>query len=108
MNPEFVWWKGKVEDLTDPLEMGRVKVRILGYHNPSKKELSSYDLPWATVMMPNTASQRSGIGMNHQLQVNGWVVGFFMDGASAQVPIVLVTIGDENTESPYKTENTDD
>ena len=112
----FNWWVGQVENTgagteefpEDKDETNKVKVRILGYHNPSRKELTSYDLPWASVMMPNTASQRSGIGMNHQLQVNGWVVGFFMDGASAQVPIVIGTIGDENPEAPYKTENTDD
>jgi len=112
----FNWWVGQVENTgagteefpEDKDETNKVKVRILGYHNPSRKELTSYDLPWATVMMPNTAAQRSGIGMNHQLQLNGWVVGFFMDGASAQVPIVIGTIGDENPEAPYGTENTDD
>ena len=112
----FNWWVGQVENTgagteefpEDKDETNKVKVRILGYHNPSRKELTSYDLPWATVMMPNIAAQRSGIGMNHQQQVNGWVVGFFMDGASAQVPIVIGTIGDENPEAPYKTENTDD
>lgn len=112
----FNWWVGQVENTgagteefpEDKDETNKVKVRILGYHNPSKKELTSYDLPWAQVMMPNTAAQRSGIGMNHQLQVNGWVVGFFMDGASAQIPIVMGTIGDENPDAPYKTENTDD
>ena len=104
----FNWWVGQVENTgagteefpEDKDETNKVKVRILGYHNPSRKELTSYDLPWATVMMPNIAAQRSGIGMNHQLQVNGWVVGFFMDGASAQVPIVIGTIGDENPEAP--------
>ena len=112
----FNWWVGQVENTgagtedfpEDKDESNKVKVRILGYHNPSRKELTSYDLPWATVMMPNTASQRSGIGMNHQLQVNGWVVGFFMDGASAQVPIVMGTIGDENPDAPYKITNDDD
>tara|TARA_S200000501_G_scaffold82396_1_gene74528 strand:+ start:4827 stop:7355 length:2529 start_codon:yes stop_codon:yes gene_type:complete len=112
----FNWWVGQVENTgagteefpEDKDETNKVKVRILGYHNPSRIELTSYDLPWATVMMPNTSSQRSGIGTIHQLQVNGWVVGFFMDGASAQVPIVIGTIGDENPDAPYKTENTDD
>ena len=112
----FNWWVGQVENTgagtedfpNDRDETNKVKVRILGYHNPSRKELTSYDLPWATVMMPNTASQRSGIGMNHQLQVNGWVVGFFMDGASAQIPIVIGTIGDENPDSAYKTQNDED
>ena len=108
----FNWWVGQVENTgagteefpEDRDETNKAKVRILGYHNPSRKELTSYDLPWATVMMPNTASQRSGIGMNHQLQVNGWVVGFFMDGASAQIPIIVGTIGDENPDGAYKTE----
>ena len=59
-------------------------------------------------MMPNTASQRSGIGMNHQLQVNGRWLDSFMDGASAQVPIVMGTIGDENPDAPYKITNDDD
>ena len=111
----FNWWVGQVENTgagTDEFpedrdETNKAKVRILGYHNPSKKELSSYDLPWATVMMPNTASQRSGIGMNHQLQVNGWVVGFFMDGASAQIPIIVGTIGDENPDGAYEVEDTE-
>ena len=108
----FNWWVGQVENTgagteefpEDRDETNKAKVRILGYHNPSRKELTCYDLPWATVMMPNTASQRSGIGMNHQLQVNGWVVGFFMDGASAQIPIIVGTIGDENPDGAYKTE----
>ena len=111
----FNWWVGQVENTgagteefpEDRDETNKAKVRILGYHNPSKKELSSYDLPWATVMMPNTASQRSGIGMNHQLQVNGWVVGFFMDGASAQIPIIVGTIGDENPDGAYEVEDTE-
>ena len=112
----FNWWVGQVENTgagtkefpDDKDETNKVKVRILGYHNPSRKELTSYDLPWATVMMPNTAAQRSGIGMNHQLQVNGWVVGFFMDGASAQIPIVMGTIGDENPDGAYKVDNDED
>ena len=111
----FNWWVGQVENTgagteefpEDKDETNKVKVRILGYHNPSRKELTSYDLPWATVMMPNIAAQRSGIGMNHQLQVNGWVVGFFMDGASAQIPIIVGTIGDENPDGAYEVEDTE-
>ena len=81
----FNWWVGQVENTgagteefpEDRDETNKVKVRILGYHNPSRKELSSYDLPWATVMMPNTASQRSGIGMNHPAtskRLGGWIL----------------------------------
>tara|TARA_B100001250_G_scaffold409198_1_gene433063 strand:- start:396 stop:3008 length:2613 start_codon:yes stop_codon:yes gene_type:complete len=82
----------------------KVKVRIMGYHNPSKNELPTDDLPWAMVMMPVTHPQKSGIGSLHQLQINSWVVGFFMDGSSAQIPIVMGAIGDENPQGTYGTE----
>ena len=82
----------------------KVKVRIMGYHSPSKAELPTEDLPWALVMMPVTQPQRSGIGSLHQLQINSWVVGFFMDGANAQVPIILGAIGDENPQTGYGSE----
>lgn len=101
----FNWWVGQVEndggDQKDPDYTNKVKVRILGYHSPSKEELSTQDLPWAMVSMPTTQAQRSGMGSIHQLQVNSWVIGFFMDGASAQIPIVLGSIGDENPEQGY-------
>ena len=48
--------------------------------------------------------QRSGIGGHHQLQINSWVIGFFMDGAAAQVPIVMGAVGDENPIGAYGTE----
>ena len=118
----FNWWVGQVEndgskywnaDLEDgngDFDYGdfdwtnKVKVRIIGYHSPNRKELPTYDLPWAQVLMPPIYSQRSGIGSIHQLQLNSWVVGFFMDGASAQIPIVMGTISDENPDSSYGVE----
>ena len=82
----------------------KVKVRIMGYHSPSKAELPTEELPWALVMMPVTHPQRSGIGSLHQLQINSWVIGFFMDGANAQVPIILGALGDENPQTGYGSE----
>ena len=90
-------------DFSDWDWCNKVKVRIVGYHNPNRKELPTDELPWAQVMMPCTSSQRSGVGSNHQLQVNAWVIGFFMDGASSQIPIVMGTIGDENPRKTYGT-----
>ena len=115
----FNWWIGQVEndgakfwnaDLDDgngDWDFGdwdwtnKVKVRIIGYHNTNRKELPTSDLPWAQVLMPPIYSQLSGIGSVHQLQVNSWVVGFFMDAASAQIPIVMGSISDENADSSY-------
>ena len=111
----FNWWIGQVEndgnkywnaeledfDYGDFDWTNKVKVRIIGYHNPNRKELPTFDLPWAQVLMPPTYSQRSGIGSIHQLQINSWVVGFFMDGASAQIPIVMGSMTDENPTDAY-------
>ena len=104
----FNWWVGQVEnnggDNKDPDFSNKVKVRILGYHNPKKAELATKDLPWSMVAMPVTTAQRSGIGSLHQLQVNSWVIGFFMDGSASQIPIVMGSIGDENPQGGYATE----
>ncbi len=102
----FNWWVGQVENdggnEKDPDYTNKVKVRIMGYHSPNRQELPTTDLPWAMVSMPVTAAQRSGIGSIHQLEVNSWVIGFFMDGASSQIPIVMGSIGDENPEEDYE------
>ena len=114
----FNWWVGQIEndgggfynfvnggfDFEDWDWTNKVKVRIVGFHNPSRSELPTEDLPWATVLMPCTSAQRSGIGTQHQLQINSWVVGFFMDGTSSQIPIVMGSIGDENPAGGYGTE----
>lgn len=95
----FNWWMGQVENNgsgKNKDETGKVQVRILGYHTKSKKSLKTEDLPWATVMMPSTAPQTNGIGTVHQLEKGAWVIGFFMDGAAAQIPIVMGTIGDNH------------
>ena len=98
----FNWWIGQVEadggkdTEADELAANRVKVRILGYHNKNKEVLPTKKLPWATVMMPATSPQKSGVGAVHQLLKNTWVIGFFMDGSAAQIPIVMGSIGDHN------------
>ena len=104
------YWNAELEDGNGDFDYGdwdwtnKVKVRIIGYHNPNRKELPTRDLPWAQVLMPPIYSQRSGIGSVHQLQINSWVVGFFMDGTSAQIPIVMGSLTDENPSSGYGVE----
>ena len=118
----FNWWIGQVEndgrrhwnaslrfglggwDYTDWDWTNKVKVRIVGYHNPNRKELPTTDLPWAQVLMPPIYSMRSGMGSIHQLQINSWVIGFFMDGTSAQIPVVMGTLADENPGGGYGVE----
>lgn len=106
-------WVGQVEcdginsidnsKLEDPDGSNRVKVRIMGYHTRSRDKLKPNELPWASVMMPATETvTRDGAGTVHSL-INGmWVLGLFMDGESAQQPVVLGSLGIVDKDQPYQ------
>jgi len=94
----FVWWQGVVEDIYDPLKLGRVRVRVLGWHTDDKTQIPTQDIPWAHVVMPVNSPNVSGKGWSPTGLVQGsWVVGFFRDGMNAQEPVVFGTIGGINT-----------
>jgi hypothetical protein len=91
---DFVWWQGVVEDRDDPLKLGRVRVRILGYHTDNKDEIPTNTLPWATPSQPITSAAMNGIGTTPTGVVEGtWVFGFFRDGKNAQEPVMFGTFG---------------
>jgi hypothetical protein len=81
----FVWWIGIVEDIDDPLTLGRCKVRCFGYH-PAKKDglVPTEDLPWATSIHPVNTPNLYGTP-----KAGDWVFGFFLDSMSAQEPAIL-------------------
>ena len=88
----FVWWYGVVEDRKDPLFIGRVKVRCVGFHTDDKSLIPTDDLPWAQVIMPVTSASISGIGTTPTGPLEGThVFGFFRDGREAQEPVVIGT-----------------
>ena len=97
MYGEFVWWQGVVEDRTDPLFLGRCRVRILGYHTDNKEDgtgIPTADLPWATPSQPITSAAMNGVGTTPLGLVEGtWVFGFFRDGKNAQEPVIIGTFG---------------
>lgn len=98
---QFAWFTGVVEDINDPEQLGRVKLRCFGYHTDNLGKVASDALPWATVMGPTNSAHISGIGTTTHGLVNGsWVVGFFRDGPSAQDPIVMGTIASTYGEKP--------
>ena len=89
----FLWFTGVIEDVKDPEEMGRYRVRCFGYHTDNKGLIATKDLPWANVMMPITSASTSGIGQSATGLVQGsWVIGFFRDGSNAQDPIIMGSI----------------
>ena len=99
----FNWFVGVVEDRSDPKTLGRLRVRCLGYHDEDLLQLPTSDLPWAHVMSPITSATVSGLGQSPLGAVEGtWVVGFFQDGADAQMPIIIGTLPGVPSELPTK------
>lgn len=92
----FAWFTGVIEDINDPMEMGRYRVRCFGYHNDDKskdKGIPTEDLPWAMTMLPVTSASISGIGQSATGLLQGtWVIGFFRDGINAQDPVIMGSI----------------
>jgi hypothetical protein len=87
----FYWWIGQVETEDGVKNSNRYKVRIVGQHVKSCTAVPVEDLPWAVVMLPVTAPSSEG-NSNYspaKLQKGDWVVGFFMDGAVGQQPIIM-------------------
>lgn len=89
----FTWWFGVVEDINDPLQLGRVRVRCYNFHTTNAAELPTEDLPWAHVIMPVTSASYQGKGWSPTfLRVDATVFGFFADGNLAQHPIIMGTL----------------
>lgn len=86
-------YEGKVEDVSDPKQMGRVRVRVYGPHTDSKVDIPTEDLPWALVATPTTSPAISGIGEHPYLHNGSVVLLYFRDGDDMQQPVVIATLG---------------
>ena len=72
----------------------RYKVRIMGYHPYNTVELKDEDLPWATVISPpGYGTGSAGLFKTVRFQQGDTVIGFFMDGDNAQIPMILGAFG---------------
>jgi hypothetical protein len=80
----YVVWHGVVEDIFDPRKLGRVRVRIIGWHSLDRGKMPTNTLPWAQVVKATTGSSQSS-----NLQLNDWVTGYFLDGFDGQRPSIL-------------------
>jgi hypothetical protein len=80
----FVWFTGVVEDRKDPLKLGRVRVRIIGWHDFDENMIPTDSLPWAhilhTAVGPRTFTS---------IKEGEWVSGYFLDGVNAQEPVIM-------------------
>lgn len=93
---EFVWWVGRVEDIEDPLKVGRVRVRVFGYYDAIPKD----KLPWALCALPTISTGLDGYGYSPSfLLENSTVFGFFADGHDALTPIIFASLCSNPTHS---------
>ena len=112
----FVWWIGQIapEDVwlenfgkntEDTAKWGqRYKVRIMGYHPYSTAELDDKDLPWAQVLQPPGNSGSQNTLETIRFAQGDIVVGFFLDGHNAQVPMIMGTFANTPEWSKLKDE----
>lgn len=97
----FRWWIGQIPpgDSLGAQNKGegwgnRFKVRILGYHPYSKADLPDEDLPWAGCLLPATSGTgASNFAQSVKYRPGDVVVGFFMDGDNAQIPMIMGAFG---------------
>ena len=96
----YTWWIGVVENRNDPLNLCRCQIRIFGWHTDNKNLIPTADLPWAQPILPINNSNSSKSPLE-----GDWVMGFFFDGTSGQVPVywgVLPGIPVPYTNNPQK------
>ena len=101
-----IFYFGVVEDArSDPLMLGRCKVRVVGLHTENRSDLPTDMLPWALPLQPITSAGISGIGTSPTGIVEGaWVMVIFMDNAMQQ-PIMMGTVGGYNEALPFDFDN---
>lgn len=94
---ETRWFVGTVVSVKDPIELGRIKVRIMGVHG---SEILDEHLPFAQTVLPVTEGGTNGLGIHTGIQVNARVFGVFLDGKNSQLPLVLGSMPKYEEESP--------
>ena len=97
----FRWWVGQIAPISSLKKQNegdgwgnRYKVRILGYHPFSKEDLPDEDLPFASVILPTTSGAGgANFATSVKLKQSDVVMGFFLDGDNAQLPVILGSFG---------------
>ena len=80
----YIWWTGVIVDRKDPANVGRCKVRIIGWHDTNENKVPVKNLPWAQVLLPVNNSKTIALPKEGE-----WVSGFFLDGMNGQMPVIV-------------------
>ncbi len=89
---------GIVENRSDPLELGRCQVRVVGLHTHDKNLLPTSDLPWCATMQPSISAAMNGIGYTPIGPVEGSSVLITFVDDTLQQGIILGAVGGIATE----------
>lgn len=100
------YYFGKVEDVKDPDQAGKVRVRVFGVHSSNPSEVPTSALPWAPTVLPTTSPSIQGFGRSATGLVKGSIVlVVFLDGDEGlQEPFVLSTVSsitEGTNDNPY-------
>jgi hypothetical protein len=75
----FTPFFGKVEDVNDPEEHGKIRVRVYGYNTSNKGVLPTDSLAWFGTVTPNSAAL-DGVGTSPTgYKVGSFVFGYYID-----------------------------
>jgi hypothetical protein len=80
-------WHGIVQDRNDPLQCGRIRVRVIGLHTDDEYPTPVENLPWAQMIVPANASTTFSTPKEGE-----WVALYFADEGTYTVPIVMGVI----------------
>ena len=98
---KYAWFVGTVREVVDECY---VRVRVFGIHpTMDTQRVSDSDLPLALVVYPVTGDQQGSGAPTHNLSIDSWVMGFFVDYPYCQQPVVTHAIqGDSISMSGYR------
>ena len=88
------FWIGQVEEIDEPKQSNRFRVRIVSVHSSDCDEVETKDLPWAHSALPVNVPYKTGgvSGATANLEEGDWVFGAWLDGDN-NVPLILASIG---------------
>lgn len=102
MGSSISWFVGEVEDVYDPDQSGRVRVRVFGKHD-DKANIKTEHLPWAIVKQDSTSAALGKVGKSPLGLLKGSkVFGHFAD-SDHQIPIVWGSFGKAGDPKPGST-----
>lgn len=90
----FIWFLATVVSVKDPDMLGQCQIRIDNFHD----DYEDQDLPWAMPLLPITSAsyqteEYGCVGTSPTgILVGSHVFGFFADGSSARVPVIMGTM----------------